>query len=279
MGLTSEDIIRKASRCLKKGENKVAAEVALGIALYENGDLVGAVHHFRRGIANDAACAEGHAGLGISLAQTGDLEKSFFHLEKAWQLSPDCGLLANWLADAYFDKGEYESAIKLYQEALRLDADDNNAQNDMADAYRLKGDFAMAVKMYDRALAIDPGDTNAILEKAQCLIQLNDSETALRVLRDLIDGFPASRDRATAMVVYGTLLQKSGQIEDAGRWYESALEFFPYNRQVLLQAAICAAETGEQERSKTFLQRILEITPGDEKATQLLKLASKVRQP
>lgn len=275
MGLSSEDIIKKASQCLKKGINKVNAEVALAIALYETGDMEKAVQHYRRALAIDADCAEAHAGLGLSLARISEIEQSCIHLERAWQLSPDCGLLANWLADAYFDQGNFDRAIELYGEALRLDPSDNNAQNDMADAFRLKGDFSTAVKMYDRALAIDPGDTNARLEKAQCLIQLQKPEEAMHVLKSLIESFPTSRDRATAMVVYGTLLQKAGKTAEAGRWFENALEFFPFNRQVLFQAATCAIETGDKVRSAVHIQKMLDINPGDETAAALMQKARK----
>ncbi len=273
MGLTSEDIIRRASRCLKKGENKVAAEVASGIGFYEKGDLLQAEVHYRRALNLDPQCAEAHAGLGITLAQTGKIELSLEHLETAHRLDSDCGLLANWLADAFFDRGNYDRAIELYNEALRLDASDSNAQNDMADAYRLKGDHATALTMYERALVIDPGDTNAILEKAQCLLQLQNNEAALKVLQTLIDDFPSSRDRATAMAIYGTILQKTGMIEDAGRWYESALEFFPYNRQVLFEAAVCAINSGKRAKGTEYLQRLLEINPGDEQAVRMLQKA------
>lgn len=275
MGLTTEKIIKKASHCLKKGVNKVNAEVAFAIALYEKGDIAQAVQHYRRALKIDSDCAEAHAGLGISLARICEIEQSFQHLERAWQLSPDCGLLANWLADAYFDKGDFDRAIELYGEALRLDPADNNAQNDMADAFRLKGDFATAVKMYDCAIAIDPGDTNAMLEKAQCLIQLQKAAEAMVVLNTLIESFPTSRDRATAMAIYGTLLQKAGKALEASRWFENALDFFPFNRQVLLQAAICAIESGDTGRSTCHLQKLIDINPSDEMAVALIQKVRK----
>ncbi len=145
----------------------------------------------------------------------------------------------------------------------------------MADAFRLKGDFSTAVKMYDRALAIDPGDTNALLEKAQCLIQLQKPEEAMQVLSTLIESFPTSRDRATAMVVYGTLLQKAGRTAEAGRWFENALDFFPFNRQVLFQAATCALDTGDKVRYTNYLQKMIDLNPADEMAAALMQKARK----
>ncbi|MDD3148708.1 MAG: tetratricopeptide repeat protein [Candidatus Riflebacteria bacterium] len=251
--------------------NKVNSEVALGIAFYENGDIDKAVQHYRRAVAIDSSCAEAHAGLGIALARLDNRAEACNHLEKALKLTPDCGILANWLADAFFDQGQFDRAIELYSEALRLDPCDNNAQNDMADAYRLKGDYATAVKMYDRAIEIDPGDTNAMLEKAQCLVQLHKPEEAFLVLQKLIERFPTSRDRATAMVVYGTLLQKAGKTAEAAKWFENALEFFPFNHQVLWQAANSAHENGDRQRCAVYLQKIIDLNPADESAATMLR--------
>ena len=271
MGFSSEDIIKKASQCLKKGIKKVSAEVALGIACYEKGDISEAIHHYQRALTLDPECIEAHTGLGISMARAGNVEQSSIHLEKAWQISPDSSLLANWLADACFDKGHFDRAIELYNEALRLDASDNNAQNDMADAYRLKGDYETAITMYERAIAIDPGDTNAMLEKAQCLIQLKKTNEAMLSLETLIENFPTSRDSAAAMVIYGSLLLKCGKEEEALRWFERALDFFPFNRQVLFQAAVCACNTDNPEKSRKYLQKILDLDPSDTRAAAMLQ--------
>ncbi len=270
MGLTSDQIIKRASQCLKKGQNKISAEVALGIAFYEKGDIDTAIGHYLNALVHSPDNAEAHAGLGMSYARQGNHEKSLVHLEKSWLKNPDCSLLANWLADAYFDAGNLDRAIELYAEALRLNASDNNAQNDMADAYRLKGDFVKALELYDRAIAIDPGDTNAMLEKGQCLIALKRPEEALSCLTALIETFPASRDSATAMVVCGTILARTRQFNKASAWFEKALEFFPFNRQVLLQAASCAMNNGEHDKARSFLNSILDLNPADQRAAELL---------
>lgn len=274
MGFSTEDIIKRASQCLKKGIKKVSAEVALGIAWYEKGDTAEAVRHYQRALELEPECVEAHTGLGISLARTGDTDQSRIHLEKAWQISQNSSLLANWLADAYFDQGQLDLAIELYNEALRLDASDSNAQNDMADAYRLKGDYETALQMYDRAIAIDPGDTNAMLEKAQCLVQLQRVDEAMQNLKALIEKFPASRDSATAMVVYASLLLKHGESAEALEWFERSLAFFPFNRQVLFQAAICAYSSADNKKSLQYLKKILELDPSDARAAAMIQKVS-----
>lgn len=271
MTYSNDEIIKKANNCLKKGINPASAEVALGIAYFEKGSLEKALTHYLKALEINEACAEAHAGLGMSYARLGKSDKVIMHLETALKLSPDCGLIANWIADAYYDIGDLDKAISFYSEALKLDSADNNAQNDMADAYRLKGDHKTALEMYDRALAIDPGDTNALLEKAQCLVQLKEPEKALKTLRELITNFPESRDAAAAMVVCAAILGKLGRQNDAYIWFTKSLEFFPYNRMVLFQAAICAYRLNKLHDGIGFVDRILQMNPSDERAKSLLK--------
>ncbi|PKL44769.1 MAG: hypothetical protein CVV41_05220 [Candidatus Riflebacteria bacterium HGW-Riflebacteria-1] len=274
MGHSTADIVKKANTCLRQGKNRVNAEIALGIASFENGDVETAIRHYEKALKLQKDSAEAHAGLGIASARTGNLEKAIKHLQRAYELSPDCGLLANWLADAWFDKGDLDRAIEYYSEAVRNNATDSNAHNDMADAYRLKGDYQQAFELYRRTLQIDPLDTNAMLELAQCQTQMNQTDAALLTLKNLINNFPSSRDSATAMVICGTILLGNGNPGEAASWFERALEFFPFNRPLLFQSAVCALKLGNNDKCATHLKRILEMDPSDNRAAALLKKVS-----
>jgi len=265
-----EEIVKKAKSCLKQGKKPVSAQVALGIASFEEGDVARAVQHYQKAIAMCESSAEAHSGLGISYGRLGNLDKALEHLARAFELSPECGLLANWLADAFFDKGNFDEAVKFYTEAIRLNASDSNAHNDMADVYRIKGDYSGAIELYDRTLGIDPHDTNAILEKAQCLIQLEKNDEAVKCLRHLIDSYPASRDSATATVICGTLYFRDGNFSEALKFLQKSLELFPFNRTILFHSAVCAEKNARYSESINFLNRILELDSSDHRASTML---------
>jgi tetratricopeptide (TPR) repeat protein len=53
--------------------------------------------------------------------------------------------------------------------------------------------------------------------------------------------------------------------------FKSALEFFPFNREVLLYAGISAFESGLPKLAETFIGRILDMTPDDNRALAILK--------
>jgi len=274
MGYTTADIVKKANACLRQGKNLVNAEIALGIASFENGNIETAIKHYEKALKHNQKSAEAHAGMGISQARAGNLDQAIKHLQQAYDLSPECGLLANWLADAWFDKGDLDRAIEYYSEAIRNNASDSNAHNDMADAYRLKGDYSKAADLYRRTLKIDPLDTNAMLELAQCQAQMNKPEDALQTLKSLIENFPSSRDSATAMVVCATILIEKGDFNGASAWMERSREFFPFNRPVLFQSAVCALKQGKTDKCCEHLRRILELDPSDNRAAALLKKVS-----
>ena len=148
---------------------------------------------------------------------------------------------------------------------------DSNAHNDMADVYRLKGEFRKAIEFYDKTVSIDPLDTNAMLEKAQCLIQMKQMKEAEEQLDFLIEGFPSSRDTATAIVIKATLQIREKKYAPAYDLLLRALEYFPFNRAVLFQAALTAYFLKKYQQAENFLKKILEMTPDDKRARALLK--------
>ncbi len=269
MGYSSEIIESAAKSCLNQKENQTSAHIALGIISFESGNYDAAIKHYEKALTLNEDSAEAHAGLGMAYSRLSNNLKVIEHLQLAFNNAPSCGLLANWLADAYYDEELLEEAISLYSEALKLDAMDGNAQNDMADAYRLKKDYKTAIIMYDKALAIDPHDTNAMLEKAQCLVQLNELPEALKCLDHIMTNHETSRDSASAMVISGTIRQKLGQHEEAYELLKSSLAFFPYNKMVLFQSALCGYQLGKREESEELVLRILEMNPEDARAKLL----------
>ncbi len=271
MAIAISDMEKKARNCLKKGEKKLSALIALGIASFESGQVKQAVENYRKALAINENSPEANAGLGISYARLGDLKLAVEFLEKALKLSPGCGMLANWLADAFFDQGDLDRAVEFYSQAIRLNAMDSNAHNDMADVFRIRGDFKKALELYEKTIQIDPLDTNAMLERAQCLIQLQQDEQAFAALDQLILGFPSSRDCSTALVIKGTLNMRAGRHAEALANFKQALDFFPFNRSVLFHAAISAVRVNRMDEAEAFLKRILEMTPDDRRALALMK--------
>lgn len=271
MAYSREVIIKTAKSCLRRKEKELSAHIALGIVSFESAKLKEALVHYERALTLDDKSPEAHAGLGMVYSRLSNNSKVIEHLEQAYKYAPDCGLLANWLADAYYDSGQLDRAIALYSEALNHDASDSNAQNDMADAYRLKKDYETAILMYERTLAIDPHDTNAMLEKAQCLIQLNCLDEALACLNHLIKNYETSRDSASAMVVAGALLEKLGRHNEAYELLKGSLGFFPYNKMVLFNCALCGYRLGKLDEAEELVGRILQMNPSDGRAKILLQ--------
>ncbi len=271
MVATAEEIIRKAQNCLKQKKNINSALIGLGIAHFEKGDFDKAIEFYQKALQEDPDSAEANAGMGMALARINKTNESIESFKKALKMAPGCGILANWIADAYFDLGDLENAIEFYGQATRLNRMDSNAHNDLADAYRLSGQIDLAIEHYDLTIQLDPFDTNAILEKAQCLLLKNRKDEACKALIDLIEKFPKTRDAGTATILAGNIFSGKKDFKTAIGYFQKALDFFPYNTNVLFQTGLAYMVNGDKTEAEKCFKKIVELDPSDEKVKKLLQ--------
>ncbi len=278
MLITSDQIIKRAQKCLKEGRNAAAAYTALGMAFFEKDLLDKAAFHYGKAVELDPAYAPAYAGMGIVYGKKGLITESIFNLKEAIRLEPDCALLYNWLGDAYFDQGRIDDAIREYTRAIEGNPHDSNAHNDLADAFRLKGDYDQARRHYDATLAIDPGDTNALLELAQVLIRLGQKQDAINRLNDLIRDYPDSDDARTAKVVLASLATQDGDLSTARAYLEQATRDYPFNPTIQFHLGLCHLLLEDLEPAKDHLQRALDLDPTNVRAQRLLQQIDRGRR-
>lgn len=262
---------RKARALIRKGENLVSSNVAIGMVASENNNLDKAEKHYLKAIKLDENCAEAYAGLGMVYSKKGKTEDAITNYKKSLELSPNCGLLANWIADAYFDMGKFEEAVEYYNLSTALNRFDSNAYNDLADTYRLKGDIDKALESYEKALEIDPFDTNAMLEKAQCLFLKNKKLAGLKILDMIIERHSDTLDSGTAASIAATTYSQMGEHSKAYKYFNMALEHFQFNTRILFHLALTCISLNKKNEAIKFLKKIPEIDPADKKSINLLR--------
>ena len=271
MLISSEDILKKAQKCLKEGRNQTSALTAMGMAYFEKGLLDKASYYYCRALEADPQFAPAYAGLGMVYGKKGRVTESIFNLKEAIRLAPSCALLYNWLGDAFFDQGKVEDAIREYTRATELDSLDSNAHNDLADAYRLKGDFPSALAYYEKTLRIDPGDTNARLEMAQVLIQLKRGDEARTLLLEMLKEYPDSEDAKTAKVVLASICTQDGDFATARTYLGQASQDFPFNPSIQFHLALCHLLLEDPQSAQEHLQRALDLDPNNHRAARLMQ--------
>ncbi len=101
------------------------------IAAWGMADLVDSLRHERAMLAltNDA---ETHRNMGLALYQRGDMDGAVVHFTQATRLQPDDAQAQNNLGAALEKQGQIEQAIVHYAEAIRLDPSYERARSNLA---------------------------------------------------------------------------------------------------------------------------------------------------
>ena len=197
---------------------------------------------------------EAHRILGLVYAarvgaRTGgdeaDLDRAIEHLERARKpLSPDPALYLT-LGRLYLTTENPDQAIAILTEVIDAEPQFADALALLAQAHESKGDWDEASAVYERAVLVGPQRARYRRQLANALINADQPQRALEVLRDLVGFRP----------------------DDAAAWYTlSGLEFQQRN-------------PGEAERA---VRRVIELEPeglrGPYLLTQILAAQSRYQE-
>ena len=123
---------------------------------------------------------------------------------------------------------------KIFQEALQ---------------YQRAGKLEAAVEVYKQFLLVVPSQSDALNNIGVCLIELDRSNEAIKILSDAVDIY--SRDHELLNNL-GNALQKSKRIEDAVARFHSALDLQPNNITILLNLSRNLLRLGEYDRALSY---------------------------
>lgn len=93
----------------------------LGVALYFNHDLAGALKVFRSAIALNENLLAPHLFSGLALYRLSNPDAAVSELEKATRINPSDVIGQTWLGYAYAAQLRYDTALKQFQRVLELD--------------------------------------------------------------------------------------------------------------------------------------------------------------
>lgn len=153
-----------------------------GVDRQRAGDLSGAVAAYRASLALDGSNVAAHSNLGAALAGLGRFDEAIPEYENALRNAPE-----------------------LYRQALR---------KNLALAYYKSGRLRDAAPILTALHESAPGDHPAALLAADCLLQLGEPATALRILEPLAG--EAANDRGLAYIL-GVAYLKNGRTAEAQR--------------------------------------------------------------
>ena len=202
------------------------AHYNLGITLNEQGDIDGAISHYREAVELWSGYAEAHYNLGRLLVQTGQLDEAITHYEKALEINPSDSEAHNNLGAALFASGRVDEAIAHYRKALAIRRDYADASCNLASALLSNGDLDGAITYYSGCLAVSPNQVEAQYNLATVFLRTGRTDEAMAHYQKVLELSP---DNADARANLGSVFLAKGRVRDAIAQYRDGLRIAPDN--------------------------------------------------
>jgi tetratricopeptide (TPR) repeat protein len=287
----NETLFRHALQVTK---NNAIAHINLGLALFDNGDVDGAIRNYRDGlrispfnpkayvnlgealvehkepasaIENylnalkiDPQNAGAHTGLATVLAGMGNTDEAIRHFNEALRVDPHNIEAHNNLGNLMLHKGNLDEAIRHYTEAISINPHQAEAYNNLGTAYMHKGNLKKAIENYQEAVREMPDYAEARENLNNARINLRILEGQIAKIQELIKADPQNPALHTK---FGDILRKQGEYDEAVANYRKAISIQPKYIQAMYGLVIVYSSSQEYAKALDVLQHIRQIQPGN----------------
>jgi tetratricopeptide (TPR) repeat protein len=234
------------------------ANNALGSALLEKKDFVGAVRFFQAALAVRPNAAIAHDNIGMALAQSGgsgQLAAAIRHLTEAVRLDPQYANAHSNLGNCYRLTGQLEQAAAEYREALRIEPTSSLAHSNLGASLMDLGRFADATREYETALRLDPKSVAAICNMGTILRRSERFHEAIGYLRKAVSARPSFPHAHREL---GAALMASGRIDEGLRELREALRLQPDSVVYHTDVGVALVRCGHTDEAlEQYLQAVL----------------------
>ena len=269
---------------MQAAQGPVRQHVERGYALAEKGDLTAAEGELREALKLAPDDELALAVLGVVLSRQGKLEEANTYLERALKLNPReadtrYNLASNQarLGKADAAKANLDRILKEKpghsQAAALRDAIKAKAGYDAALAQYRSGHFAESQALLDQMIADGSRDPKTFSLLAWCDHRLNQTNDALRVMRQAIEIAPAD---ATLYANAAQILLEGGDMKAAYATAGKTLELAPDNVQALKVKGLGDLEHGDVKQALATFQRAVELDRSDPEALERLGTAQRM---
>ncbi len=209
---------------VQKSPNKARPRGNLGIALFDQGRLEDAVHHFREAIRIKPDHVDAHLKLGNALEAQGKLEEAIHHYSETLRIKPDHVDAHIKLGNALEAQGKTVEAFDHFIEALRIKPENEGALNNMGVAMMRQGRLEEAFGYFLKIVRVNP------------------------------EFFQAYNNM-------GYIQAQQGMTDEAIRNYKKALSIAPDFVQALNNLAVAYSGKGEYDEALSLFKKIVKLRP------------------
>ncbi len=255
-----ESRIRLADSLIKRGKYK-EAEKYLNEVLKKNPDSMdawlltvqmeekrgnkkGLISAYRKIVSLDSKNGNALYNLGILEYETGDLNNAMIHLENYSKSHPNDTTTGPFLFDIYRKKKKDDLAYKEALKILKARPKEKGYYSFLFEYLDGKKDYKSMVKVMEGGVKNNPGDMDLRRYLIVALLQTGNDRGAVEQIREILNKNPS--DVPLLMQLAG-LQEKLGNPEEAAEIYKKVLEISP----------------GNEKAEEAYLRMRLEALPGN----------------
>lgn len=218
----------------------------------------------------DAAYIQAQLLLADLYENQGLSEVAEHKLLDALKNEPDEAVLQFGLGEFYLNRGDYQQAVSYYKKAVHQGKlpDDLPIQPrlKLAEAYSAAGAFEEALVHYREGLE-DDETPDALFGYGFTALQVEDYETAVQSFTRLVELDP---DYTTVYTYLAKAYKALNHSEEAMKTLEEGIKKDEFNEELYLELAKLQFAKGEDERGKSFLEKVIALNPSNLSAVKEL---------
>lgn len=160
-------------------------------------------------------------------------------------------------AHALYNEGKYDEALELLREGLTRYPEAVELHVGLGYARLAREEFAWARRSFDEALALDPEHEDAIAGLGEVLMKFGRHDEALRTFERTLElGY---EDDVELMLQVGRALFREGQIEEARRYFDTAVAQAPDNAEAIACVGYALHRLGDDAGATRALEQALAL--------------------
>jgi tetratricopeptide (TPR) repeat protein len=214
------------SHALDVTKDNYLAHTNLAVALFEKGDVQGAIYHSSEALRIKPDYVPALCDLGFGLMKQGKYQEAIDHFRQSIQINPYYINAYYNLGGALFALGKIDEAIIQFQDVLRLDPQHAGAQKGIEHALAKQRKIDGVIAQMKEELKVDPKNSDLNYRLAE-------------------------------------LYMSKGNTKDAIAFYEKSLLNNPNLIQALNTLAVLYAQCGEYDNSLSSLHKVVKLKPND----------------
>lgn len=216
--------------------------------------------------AIEAADPAPYLFLGQFYAEKGEKDKAAAELQKMLDQNPGDVKTASIRAQTLEQIGLISDAEAAYEKLTETP----DTLNLRADFWGRKGDWQRARELVQKILASSPDDIGANVKLAQIYLRLNEPDTALGHLDQLLRKDLKKPDRAAILLLKANVNAGKGQLEEAKKICEGVLNDNQGNLDAHFLLGKILLSTRNAHDAEIHLSQVITARPGDEEVNILL---------